>query len=88
MYLVLLLPSGLSVDFGSLNQSVGPCQEAECTALPAFPTFPGVIAYKISRTHPWPGQVSGAEAGERCLLVPCWWVQVPHAQWQALSRPS
>lgn len=50
MYLVLLLPSGLSVDIGSLKQNVEPCQEAECTALPAFPTFPGVITYEISHT--------------------------------------
>lgn len=50
MYLVLLLPSGLSVDIGSPEQSVGPRQEAEYMTLLAFPTFPGVIAYEISHT--------------------------------------
>lgn len=50
MYLALLLPSGLSVDIGSPNQSVGPCQEAEYVSLLVFPTFPGVITYKISHT--------------------------------------
>jgi len=39
-------------------------------------------------THPWPGQVSGAEASERCLMVPCWWVHVPHTRWQELRQPS
>lgn len=81
MYLVLLLPSGLSVDIGSPNQSVGPRQEAECSSLLVFPTFPGLSPIK-SHTHPWLGQVSGAEAGERCPLVPPtgWWVWVPCAQ--------
>lgn len=53
MYLVLFLPSGLSVDIGSPKQSVRPCQEAECASLLVFPAFPGVITYKISHTLGW-----------------------------------
>lgn len=72
-----------------LTRALGHARKLNLSLSLCFPLSQGLVPIK-SHTHPWLGQVSGAEAGERCLLVPTtgWWVCIPCAQCQEMSHPA
>lgn len=86
MYLVCSFLQVYLLTLALLTRALGHARKLSVQPSLRFPLSQGLSPIK-SCTHPWLGQVSGAETGERCPLVPRRWVQVPCAQWQELSHP-